>query len=399
MLKTRFTVSLGFCACSAFIVAWCSSHNAYAQGRPAASSSVSNSGSASASASVSALISSASETSAASNTGRQVPFPPAPIYVTLGGLTADKAAQTAIITSKTAKVDEEGLKAAAALVDAAVANYVPRLGVMMRATRLSDLPSTSLGTILATSPSAAATVGPTGAADPAAIANGSFPIVPYNLSFPVPNQQYIFELSLTVPISDYLLRIYQTHQAALDNEDAAKWGLEVTKEGVATDARVYFYNLLRAHALVNIAKSAVDQTKAHQKDVRSLFAVKRATNADVARMDYQIEAANLVVIQSENYVSITEANLRLLLHADADSAITLGEDLETELPPFSAQLKDLREAATANRPELKALDAQIRSLKRQQNVAEASYYPQIAGFAHFDYANPAMRGFQSFSQT
>ena len=271
---------------------------------------------------------------------------------------------------------------------------------MMRATRLSDLPSTSLGTILASSPSATSLVNPqTGVLDPTLITSGTVPIVPYSLSFPVPNQQYIFELSLTVPFSDYLLRIYQNHKAALDNEDATKWGLEVTKEGVATDARFYFYNLLRAHALVNIAKSAVEQTKAHQKDVRSLFAVKRATNADVARMDYQIEAANLVVIQSENYVSITEANLRLLLHADADSALTLGEDLETELPLFSAQLKDLRDAATANRPELKALDAQIRALKRQRNIAEAGYYPQIAGFAHFDYSNPAMRGFQSFSQT
>jgi outer membrane protein TolC len=150
---------------------------------------------------------------------------------------------------------------------------------------------------------------------------------------------------------------------------------------------------------VSIAKSAVEQTKAHQKDVRSLFAVKRATNADVARMDYQIEAANLAVIQQENLVEITEANVRLLLHTDVDAAITLGEDLESEMPPFSALLKDLRDAAIANRPELKALDAQIRAMKRQQNIVEASYYPQIAGFAHFDYSNPAMRGFQSFSQT
>lgn len=308
-------------------------------------------------------------------------------------LTADVAATAAVKTSKTIAVDQAKLKAAASQVDTAWDQYWPRLSFTARYTRLSPITAPTLGS-----------AGPAGVVPVYAVHPPNTPITnpatqfvagptPTAFSFPVILNQYLFQTTLLVPVSDYVFRTWQQHESALASLDAAKWNAEVTKVNTAAEAKIAFYNYLRARGAVIIAKSAVGQASAHLKDMKNRLDAKVVTVADVARVEAGLASAELAVIKTENLVILTEANVRMLMHVSDEQSFSLGEDLDAELPKMDAELPALRASAFAKRPELKAMDAQIASLEKTETVVTASLYPRLDAVGNFTYANPNQRIF------
>jgi outer membrane protein len=310
---------------------------------------------------------------------------PETVAVGSTALTADLVAAAAVKTSKYAAVDEAKLKVAAAQVDAAWDQFWPRLTFSARYTRLSPITPPNFGggsgfsTVVA--PVAAGQQVPAGAPLIGAPA----------FSFPVILDQYAVQASLLVPVSDYVFRTWSNHKSALASYDAAKFNAEVTKMNASADARVAFYNYLRARGTVIVAKSAVGQAEAHLKDMKNRLDAKVVTVADVARVEATLANAQLAVIKSENLVIITDANVRMMMHASGEQGFTLGEDLDAELPPMAAELPKLKAAAYQKRPELKAVDAQIAALDATSSVVAAGLYPRLDAIGNVLYANPNQR--------
>ncbi len=279
----------------------------------------------------------------------------------VGGLTADKAAASALATSKTSLVDDAKLAAAAAQVDAAWDAYLPKLTGTARYTRLSkiDAPILSLG--------------------------------PTSFSFPVVLDNYVAQASLLIPLSDYALRIYHAHEAAIANAEALTWSKKVDEAQTAADARITFYNLLRARGGVVIADAAVLQAKSHLAELQAKLAQKDATTADVDRILAQLAGAELARIRAENLVTVLETNLRVQLHLLPTAAIEVGEDLEAEVPKTMVDPLSLTAKAFAQRPELRAIETQIAASEQNVTIAGAGMYPRLDAIGNLFYAKPNSR--------
>lgn len=309
---------------------------------------------------------------------------------TAGGLTADTAAASAVSTSVNAKVDAARLLNAGAQVDAAWDAYWPKLTFTARYTRLSPITPPVLGDsnagFLVATPNAPGTV--QGQPLPAGAV-----LVPtqLNFSFPVILNQWTTQATLLVPLSDYVFRIFKQHDAALLSLEAQKWSSKVNAQTTATDARVTYYNVLRAHGAVVVARAAVDQSQAHLKDLKNQFAAKVVTVADVARVEATLANAQLALIKSENLVVVTEAQLRVLMHKTGEDAMSYGEDLTAELPKLNMDLKTAKVEAMSKRAELKALDAQVAAAEKQTDIVAAGMYPRVDAIGNFTYANPNQR--------
>ncbi len=306
-------------------------------------------------------------------------------------LTSETAAARTVSTSKYAAIDEAKLRVAAAQVDAAWDAYLPRLTLSARYTRLSPITPPSLGgppgtfSVIATGPGVQAGQPITGAPGQNLIAaQGGF-------TFPVILDQYVTQASLLIPISDYVFRIHQNHAAALQSYEAAKWNGKATLAQASADARVAYYNWLRALGSVLVARAAVGQADAHLKDMKHRLDAKVVTIADVARVEANLAAAQLAQIRTEGLVMITDANLHMLMHAAGDEHFLPGEDLEAELPKISSDLPALQATAMAKRPELKAIDAQINAGDKQGDAISAGLWPRLDAIGNVTYANPNQR--------
>jgi outer membrane protein len=304
--------------------------------------------------------------------------------VVSGGLTAQSASTRALTASKTAKVDEAKLRTAAAAVDAAVVNYWPQLTLTARYMRLSPITLPALGVLAV--PADQTLTGPLPAGTQ---------LVAAPLSFPVLLNQTTFQASLIVPLSDYVFRIAKNHDAQLQSLEATKWTKKANQQQTLADARTAFYNVLRARGQIVVAKAAVAQGEAHLKDIKTQLALKAATLADSARVEAQVANAQFTLSKAEVLLEVSESNLKILMGANDDESITLGEDLEGEVPALTGDLKSYKERAFRNRAELKSIDAQIASLGYTRDVSTAGMYPRLVGLADLVYQNPNQRYFPS----
>jgi outer membrane protein TolC len=318
-----------------------------------------------------------------------------------GGLTPDEAARIALRTRYSIRSRQAELRAAAARVDQALVNFFPRVSVTAGYTRLSpvenQLGAGSGGLV------GAANTGPllTGPCPPGLPAGASCvvdskgtPVGAASFSFPVLLNSYSIVASLSVPISDYVLRISQGYAAASHNENARRLELEAEQLNVAADAKISFYNWVRAKGTATVAEDAVAQAAAHLKDAQRTFEVGLISRADVLRLEAQVAAAELTRAEAGAFANLAEEQLRTVLQLPAGKPLAIGVDvLHGEAAGPAGALSALHDQALARRLEIRALDETEYSLKETVAIARAGAFPRIDAYADLYYQNPNQRVF------
>lgn len=301
-----------------------------------------------------------------------------------GGWTAEQVAQRARTSSYDVAAKHEALRAAAARVDQALLNFVPRLTGTARYTRLSPVDGASFGSLVTPPP---------GFAGPGLIPAGT-PLFAVPLGFPSPPlNSYTIQASLAVPISDYFLRISRAHAAATHSEEAARLDKLASEAKAYSDAKLAFYNWVKAIGQREVLQQAVTVAQEHARDAEALFKAGQASKADVMAVQAQVAQGELVAVQTEEFVKLAEEQLRLMVRAAPDEVVALGEDVSTEVPKMQLDSDALRREALSTRAEMRALAAGEQGLEKVTALQRAQAWPQIVAFGDLVYANPNQRVF------
>jgi outer membrane protein len=294
-----------------------------------------------------------------------------------GGLTSEQAAQRAQTTSYDAAQRRQELAAAEARLYQALVAYYPRLALTASYTRLSPItqPVINFG-------------GASGGGMPAM---GTAT----EIQFPVYLDVYTLQAGLTIPLSDYILRLSQGYAAASRSRKASVIDEQASRLNAAFDGRNAYYSWVRARAQLFITHRSLDQTSLHLEDARHAFDVGTSSKADVLQVEAQVAASELVVEQAKNAASLAEAQLRIIMHDNPARPYDIGEDFRGELPPMAGldNMATLQNEAFDRRLEVRALDETAWSLREQAKTSRASYYPKLDAFGDVIYANPNQRYF------
>jgi outer membrane protein TolC len=275
-----------------------------------------------------------------------------------GGLTADQVAARAQETSFDAAARREAIASAEAKLEQAKIAYVPRLTVTGRYTRLSPLTQTFGGFTIQTV-----------------------------------EDQFVLQAGLTIPISDYVLRLSQNYASASRNKRAALLDEQAARLKAAVDGRDAYYSWLRAKAQVIVSERALEQAKGHLEDAHHSFDVGTASKADVLRVESQLATAELVLERAKNLATLTEDQMRTAMHDPSNRAYEIGEDLRADLAPLASvdNLAALRAEALDRRLEVRALDETAWSFREQAKSARAGQYPRLDAFGDLLTAHPNPR--------
>jgi outer membrane protein len=279
-----------------------------------------------------------------------------------GGLTSNEVARRSNATSPSVRVRSEELRAAEAEVDAATAAYLPTTKLVARYTRLSDTRGDAI------------------------------PGLP--ISFEQPLNQYNLEASVTVPVSDYFLRVAPSRTAAKFGQTAAAKNLEATQSSSDADARLLYYAWVEARLRVIVAEQALAQSTAHLADAKAQFAAGAASQADVMRIESQVAKSELLVTQTRHLRDLNEERLRTSMHAAGSESYRIGEDIRKPLDSRTeTSFSALWAEAVRTRPELAALKASQSAQEKSAQVERAAYAPRVDVFGNAQYARPNSRVF------
>lgn len=305
-----------------------------------------------------------------------------------GGLTSDQVASRAMQTSYQAKAAESNVTAAGARADQIWANYLPRIGLTARYTRLSEFTPPSFGsggsTVVTQAP--AGTLNPT----PTFAAAG--------FSFPLVFDQYLTQATIAIPISDYFLKIGKSYTAATQQQEAAQYDVAGARAKSFSDGKVAYFTWLRARGAVTVAEQSLAVARAHLKDAENQFTVGNASKADVLRAQTSVSAAELAVERAKSGVVITERQIRIAMHSKEEEKIAPGEALDAPLAPLPPNVKTLVSEAHTQRPEIKSIDRNADATRKLADAQNANKYPSISGFGDVTYANPNPRRFPQTSE-
>jgi outer membrane protein TolC len=198
------------------------------------------------------------------------------------------------------------------------------------------------------------------------------------------------QASLSVPLSDYLLRTRQALSSAQQNQASAEVNQRAAALGAAADARVLFYNWVRARLQTVVAEQTLRQTEDHLHDVRNAFQAGQASRADVLSSESQHARSELLLERAKDLASFAEQQLRIAMHDRATEPYRVGEGALTLEPAAGRDdvLASLQSEGVQARLEPRALERTSGSLREQAKAVQAGMFPRLDGIANVLYANP-----------
>ena len=214
---------------------------------------------------------------------------------------------------------------------------------------------------------------------------GSFDIVPSIVN------NYNIKLSLQQPLF--------TGFKLLSSSDIAEYSYEAQKQNytrdeqqLVLDIKNAYWNLFKVIKVKSAVDENVDLINAHLTDIKNFFDQGLATKNDVLKVQVQLAEAQLRQIDAKNNVELAKSSLNNVVGLPLSSNISVQTDVSIIEEPVS-DLDQLIKEAMENRPELKAMDFQLKAGESGITLAESNWYPQIYLTGNYYYSRPNQRIF------
>src|SRR5262249_1658094 len=152
-----------------------------------------------------------------------------------------------------------------------------------------------------------------------------------------------------------------------------------TGREVAVEARVLYYEWVRARLQIAVAEQALGQSQAHLSDAQAGVAAGTASRADVLRIESALAANELDLVPAGDAAERQLRRLRTAMHARTGAAYEIGEDLLAELPRVddAPGVETLVGQAFRARPEIRALDRGEQAVAEQARARTGAALPRI----------------------
>jgi outer membrane protein TolC len=282
-----------------------------------------------------------------------------------GGLTADAAAARAGKVSPRSAESQADTTAADARVGLARLGWIPRMRLSAQYARLSKVDTPDLGP---------------------------------GLEIQSLRNQWTNRAQIEVPLSDYLLRTPHQVASARHGADSARHSERATLLSVQSDARIAYYEWVRARLQTVTAERGLALVDESLATTRAQVEAGTANRADLLRLESRRADAELTLRRASDAAIFREDRLRTLIGAPNGEQIAVGEDLARVSADALAEVRktspgELWPSAARGRPEVRALRSAEQSALEEAKAARADLFPRLSAFGEFAYDNPSSRVF------
>lgn len=323
-----------------------------------------------------------------------------------GGLTSEEVARRSVEASPMLAAKQAEVEAAEAQLDQTIYQFIPRVEASATYVRLSQArlnfgtDALGEGFLVGALNEGPLTYGPCapGSIFQCVLDSAGQPVGAFALDFGIddpPLNAITLQAQLGVPISDYIARLPTAKKAGKAQIQAAEHATTAELLTTQKDARVAYYDWVRAIASKVALQESLTRTQARLEDAQAAFEAGVASKADVMRLDAAVATLTAATIRAENFQVLAEQALALQMGEDEFPRYQIGEDLLVPEGPLADtdDLQAMIEEAEQQRYEMKAFAASTESLDNAIKTTRAGYYPRLDGFAEATYANPNQRFF------
>lgn len=169
------------------------------------------------------------------------------------------------------------------------------------------------------------------------------------------------------------------------------------REDVAFNAKVAYYNVLRAQRILSVNQETVRQRESLMRQARAFYDAGIRARIDVARAEANLYQANAEQTGAENDLRVARITLLNRMGIDGPRIFELKDTLYIE--PFPGTMEEWQKEAEAGRPELLALRERERAAEMALRAARAGHNPILSANGDYGYAaeEPPLRSTYSLT--
>ena len=180
-------------------------------------------------------------------------------------------------------------------------------------------------------------------------------------------------------------------RAQREQVEAAKLTYTAAVNDTLLSVQQLFYQVLLGRELIGVQEEALRVLETELVNTRNRRDAGTGSDFDVLRSEVAVANARPGLIRARNAYHVAQDQLRATLGASAEDG-SRPTDLEVqgtlEMPLKDISLADAIAGARANRPELLKSERLVKAAEQAVVVAHGRYYPAVAVFASYGWANP-----------
>ena len=321
-----------------------------------------------------------------------------------GGLTSTQVASRASVTSPAIIIKRAELRATAADLDRTMVRYVPSLNTTASYTRNNQVDINLGGSGASVGALNEGPIGlgpcPDGSGNQCPVDSQGMPLAAVGFApIQIPLNSYSLQASLSVPFSEYALRLLPAKRGSEREIEAATLRRDAEMLRVQLDARLAYYDWLRAIAQLSVAERTIASANARLADGQAGFAAGTLTSTDVLRLEELVSSAEVTRLRAESFERLARQNLGVIM-GETNIAFQVGENVFEPVPalPSWGTREDIVREAQATRLEVRSMLQSAEALDYGVRALRGDLYPQLSGFADFTYANPNQRYFPATNE-
>ena len=205
------------------------------------------------------------------------------------------------------------------------------------------------------------------------VTNFKFPMQQYNL-YNTPNVGFdwlLFDFGKTSAQAGVARK---TYEAAGDT-------LQENINDIICQVKTAYYNLLFAMQQVNVYEDTVMNYEVHLKQAQAYYDIGTKAKIDVSTAKYNLDNAQLSLIQAKNTVKTAFANLNNAMGVPEFADYNISERLDSK--KYEVKLDDVLNKAFEQRPELLAAKKKMEGSKILIKASKYAFLPDLKGVGSF----------------
>ncbi len=185
-------------------------------------------------------------------------------------------------------------------------------------------------------------------------------------------------------------RAWVTWAAARDSASSLQAQEDETTDTVALNVRVAFFALRGREALVKVAKEALANQERHLTQIQGFVDVGTRPQIDLAQAKGDRANAYVQLVTAQNSRLTARAQLFQAMGVSGDDSVEIADQPLGAVDGEDAALQKLVDEALADRPDLAAVDRQIRAAELTRAATIVGYAPSLSVGASLNDAGLAL---------
>jgi len=175
-------------------------------------------------------------------------------------------------------------------------------------------------------------------------------------------------------------------KAANVNKLSSQYTVKNTRLSVILSVKEAYYELLKAIRLNEVYQEAVKQAEEEVSRAQARVDIGISSQAEVLQARVNLGSQRTALINQENTVEMTKANLNNAMARDASLPVEINEDKTEPIFP-NITFADAARTSLENNQALKALNLDVKTSYYNIKAAQTRYLPTIGGYVSYNRNN------------